>query len=140
MRMAARTTNTIRIKRVYDPAQPDDGRRILVDRLWPRGLSKEAAEVDIWAKALAPSDALRKRVHADPGFPEKVASFAAFERAYLIELKKAVVTDEGAQALDEIRSARIAGPVTLVFGAKHETRNNAAVLRDFLNAVTDKAS
>jgi uncharacterized protein YeaO (DUF488 family) len=130
--MAKRRPNEIHLKRVYVAPEPGDGRRILVDRLWPRGLSKEAAKIDFWAKALAPSDALRKRVHADPNYPDDLASFAAFEQAYRAEIEKAAATEDGARALVEIRSAMKAGTVTLLFGAKHETRNNATVLRGFL--------
>lgn len=130
--MAKRRSIEVHLKRVYAAPEPGDGRRILVDRLWPRGLSKEAAKIDFWAKAVAPSDALRKRVHADAGFPDANASWSAFERAYLAEVVAASKTPEGADALAAIRAAMAEGTTTLVFGAKHETRNNAAVLRDFL--------
>lgn len=132
--MAARPSRRIAIKRVYEAPSPGDGRRILVDRLWPRGLSKDAAKVDFWAKVLAPSDALRKRVHADPAFPDDAKAFADFDRAYRAELAIVLATPEGAAALGDIKSALRTGPVTLLFGLKNEERNHAAILRDVLVA------
>lgn len=132
--MIKRQRPTLQIKRVYLAPSLSDGRRVLVDRLWPRGLTKDAARIDFWAKALAPSDALRKRFHADPGFPDDNDSWAGFERAFVSEIVAATATPEGAAAMDTIRSAMAEGVVTLVFGLKNEVRNNAAVLRDFLSA------
>lgn len=130
--MAKRPASELRIKRVYAAPEPGDGKRILVDRLWPRGLSKEAAQIDFWAKALAPSDGLRKRVHADPAFPDDARAWAAFERAYRAELKASADSPEGAAAISEISGAVKDGAVTLLFGLKHELRNHALVLRDYL--------
>lgn len=125
----------ISVKRVYDPPSRKDGLRVLADRLWPRGLSNEKARVELWAKALAPSDALRRRVHADPDWPENDGRWLAFVAAYEKELD---ADDEGAtervRLLEEILKARREGPVTLLYGAKNETRNNAAALRDWIVA------
>lgn len=109
-------------KRVYDPAAPEDGARFLVDRLWPRGISKERAALTAWLRAVAPSDALRKRVHADPG------AWDDFVRDYRAELAhpKAVAD------LHTIRAAAAQGRVTLLFAASSADANNATVLRDFL--------
>ena len=109
------------IKRVYDEPAPADGMRILVDRLWPRGVRKE--RVDLWLKDIAPSDALRHQYH---GHPDQWEAFCA---AYAAELGSASVRP----ALDRLREAVQAGPVTLLYAARDETRNNAAALRDWLN-------
>lgn len=109
---------TIRIKRVYEPPADADGKRILVDRLWPRGLSKEKAEVDVWLKEVGPSNALRKWFGHDPDrWPE-------FTRKYRAELK-------GSAALKELKKAA-KGRVTLVYGAKDEKHNQAIVLQKIL--------
>ncbi len=127
--MSKAAASKLHIKRVYDAPEPGDGFRVLVDRLWPRGMSKDAAQVDLWAKALAPSDALRKKIHADPGFPDDLAVWSAFERAYRAEIAKAVATPDGAAALAAIETAMKKGSVTLLFGLKNEVRNHAAILR-----------
>lgn len=121
----------LRIRRVYDPPAADDGWRVLVDRLWPRGLSKDRAGIDLWAKSLSPSDALRRSVHGDPGFPDASPSWKRFVTAYRRELAAA---DEGArrEAIEAIRARLRAGPVTLLHASKNETRNNASALRDWL--------
>ncbi len=112
----------ITIKRVYDPPAEKDGERILVDRLWPRGLKKEAARLSSWLKDLGPTTELRKWFGHDPSRWEE------FRRRYETELqhpeKQAVLRDLVA------RSRK--GTVTLVFGAKDEIRNNAVVLRDLI--------
>jgi len=108
-----------RLKRVYDAPADDDGLRVLVDRLWPRGLSKDKAKVDLWLKDVAPSDALRREFHARP------ERWEAFRGAYRDEL-------EGNPALDELRELAAKQRVTLLFGARDETRNNAVVLKDLL--------
>ncbi|HEY4355800.1 MAG TPA: DUF488 domain-containing protein [Acidobacteriaceae bacterium] len=105
---------TIRIKRVYEPAADADGRRILVDRLWPRGLSKANAHVDVWLKDAGPSHALRKWFGHDPD------RWAEFQRKYRAELK-------GSAALQELKKAA-KGNVTLLYGAKDEEHNQAVVL------------
>ena len=113
----------VRIKRVYEPPGANDGVRVLVDRLWPRGLSKKVAAIDIWAKDLAPSSELRKWfAHEDDKFEE-------FARRYQIELD-AIKTDVE-QLLDSAEGRKI----TLVYGAKNSRSNNAVVLRDWLEAI-----
>ena len=108
-----------RLKRVYDAPADDDGLRVLVDRLWPRGLSKDKARVDLWLKDVAPSDALRREFHARP---ERWEDFRAAYRAEL----------EGNPALGELRALAAKQRVTLLFGARDEVRNNAVVLKDLL--------
>jgi len=112
----------IRIKRVYEEPDKDDGVRILVDRLWPRGLTKEKARVDLWLKEIAPSNDLRKRFH---GHPE---DWAAFKRTYAAELK----SPEAKEAAKELRRHLREGPVTLLYAAKDEEHNNAVALAAWL--------
>ena len=111
----------LQIKRVYETPATADGHRVLVDRLWPRGLTKEHAQVDTWLKDLAPSDELRQWFGHDP---EK---FAEFQKRYIAEL-------EGNPAVAELREVlstyRV---VTLVYGAKDEEHNQAVVLRDYFS-------
>ena len=110
----------IRLKRAYDPPTADDGYRILIDRLWPRGVRKADAAIDQWAKDLAPSTELRLWFGHDP------ASWEEFRRRYAQEL---ALQKEAIQALRE--QARN-DPITLVYAAKDERCNNAVALRDFL--------
>ncbi len=112
----------IRIKRVYDPPSPHDGMRILVDRLWPRGLSRDKARVDLWLKELAPSTELRKWFNHEP---EK---WDEFRRRYLQELQ------QQPEALAHAIDAMGTGPVTLLFGAREARFNDAVALRDFILA------
>ena len=113
----------IRIKRVYAPPAPEDGYRILVDRLWPRGLSKDAAAIDLWLKEIAPSAELRQWFGHDP------ARWPEFIDRYKSELK----TSERVAAFERLRQAeRDSGTVTLLFGAREETHNHAALLRRLL--------
>ena len=121
--MAKRTLH-IAIKRAYDEPAQQDGTRILVDRLWPRGLSKERAHIDLWLKEIAPSDELRKWFAHDP---EK---FAEFRSRYKAEL----VSGEGIDALGRLYELARQGPVTLVFAAHDTEHNNAVVLRDLFLA------
>lgn len=107
----------LRIKRVYEPRGRGDGERVLVDRLWPRGLSKQAAAVDRWMKALGPSDALRTWFGHDPG------RWAEFRRRYVAELR---AQREPLAALARKSRART---VTLLFGARDIEHNNAVVLK-----------
>ena len=110
------------LKRIYDPAAPGDGMRILVDRLWPRGVAKEKAKIDLWLKAIAPSDALRKRFHGKP------EDWAAFVAAYAKELES-----EAAQvAAKELRQYARKGRVTLLYAARDEQHNNAVALKSLL--------
>ncbi len=113
---------TLKIKRVYDPPAAADGARILVDRLWPRGLSKDKAKIDLWLKDIAPSDALRKKFHGKPD------EWAAFCRAYAAELKE----EEAQAAAKTLRGYARKGTVTLLYASRDETHNNAAALKDWL--------
>ena len=111
----------IQTKRVYDPSEKSDGFRILVDRLWPRGLTKEKAHVDLWLKDIAPSDALRKWFHHEAG------NWTEFEKRYRAELAKKK------DSLDELkRQEKEHGKVTLLFGSKDEKQNQAVVLAEIL--------
>jgi uncharacterized protein YeaO (DUF488 family) len=110
----------IATKRVYEPPAPDDGQRILVDRLWPRGLTKAAAHVDLWLKDIAPSTALRQWAHREPD------RWLEFQDRYWAELR------EQPEAVATLRRAIDAGKVTLLFAGKNETHNNAVALKAFL--------
>jgi uncharacterized protein YeaO (DUF488 family) len=110
------------VKRVYDPPAPGDGRRILVDRLWPRGVSKD--RIDLWLKDLAPSDALRHEFH---GHPDHWDEFCI---AYATELG----SPPAQAALATLAAERKQGPVVLLYAAKDENRNNAVALRLWLDA------
>lgn len=112
----------VAIKRAYEEAAPSDGTRILVDRLWPRGVSKERAHLDLWLKDVAPSTELRKWYGHDP------AKFAEFRQRYIHELD----AEPGRAALEQIRELARKGPVTLVFGARDVVHSEAAVLQDLL--------
>lgn len=112
----------LRLKRIYDPASPDDGYRVLVDRLWPRGVRRETSGIDAWAKELAPSDALRRWFGTDE------ATYVEFARRYRAEL----AAPELAAALSELRAKARAGTVTLLYAKRDTVENNAAVLRDVL--------
>ena len=110
----------IRLKRVYDAASDDDGHRVLVERLWPRGLSKDRARVDTWLKEIAPSTELRKWYGHDP------KKWDEFQRRYRHEL------DERPDAVVELEKLTRSGPVTFVFAARDEEHNSAVVLRAYL--------
>ncbi|QJW38379.1 DUF488 domain-containing protein [Cellulosimicrobium protaetiae] len=113
----------MRIKRVYEPADEGDGFRVLVDRLWPRGETKEKARVDLWLKEVAPSTELRRWFHHE----ERL--FDDFAERYRAEL------DANGEAVGELRAVVGRHPVvTLLFGAKDEQHNQAVVLRDYLAA------
>lgn len=112
----------IRIKRAYEPARPADGHRVLVDRLWPRGLSKERAHLDEWAKDIAPSDALRRWFGHDPRRWEK------FRERYLGELG----TARAEELLQGLAARARAGTITLVYAAHDELHNDAVVLAEEL--------
>ena len=113
---------SLAIKRVYDAPESSDGLRVLVDRLWPRGLSKERAQVDRWLKDVAPSRELREWFGHDP------AKFAEFRRRYEAELTQ----DPARSALAELRDLARAQRVTLVFAAHDTEHCNAVVLRELL--------
>ena len=108
---------SVTIKRVYAPSAPSDGSRILVDRLWPRGISKRKAALDGWAKDVAPSSGLRK------WFGHRPERFQEFAKRYRAELK-------GSEALKELRARK--GKVTLVYGARDPKINHARVLAQIL--------
>ena len=105
------------IKRVYDPALKTDGQRILIDRLWPRGLSKENAAIDIWLKEIAPSTELRKWFAHDP------AKMQEFSRRYILEL------EQNPAPLNELKQFIKKGKVTLLYAAKNAECNHAVVLQ-----------
>jgi len=112
-------------KRVYETPASSDGTRVLVDRLWPRGLSKQAAAIDAWLRDLAPSDELRKWFHAHP------EQWPAFRKRYWKEL----ALPEATRSLEELYRLAAKHKVTLLFASKDEEHNNAVVLRDLLNGV-----
>ncbi|WP_406864279.1 DUF488 family protein [Streptomyces sp. HUAS MG47] len=116
-RNAARTPD-LRVRRIYDPPEPDDGTRVLVDRLWPRGLKKTDAEIDEWPKALTPSTELRRWYHGTEG------EYEEFRRRYEQEL----AAPEAAAALDRLRELVAAGPVTLLTAAKDPSHSHTTVL------------
>ncbi|HET9948948.1 MAG TPA: DUF488 domain-containing protein [Longimicrobiales bacterium] len=110
----------VRTKRIYDPRTKDEGWRVLVDRLWPRGLKKEDARIDEWARDLAPSTELRKWFGHDP------KRWTEFQRRYRAELR------EQEEALEALRERARKGRVTLLYGAKDEQHNQAVVLAELL--------
>lgn len=110
----------IKLKRAYEPPTPDDGTRILVDRLWPRGVTKVDAAIDRWSKELAPSTPLRQWFGHDP------ARWQEFRRRYAEELH------QHPQQLGELRALARKGSITLVYGARDEAHNDAVVLREVL--------
>ena len=109
----------MKIKRAYAPAEAADGYRILVDRLWPRGISKEKAKIDLWLKSVAPSNELRKWFGHDP------ERFAEFDRRYRAELAES-------GALDELRAVLREHPDATLLFAAHDEHNNAVVLKELL--------
>ncbi len=110
----------LKIKRVYEKPDKSDGRRILVDRLWPRGLTKEKAKVDLWLKDIAPSTELRKWFGHDP------KKWRSFRGRYQTELK------QHAGPLKLLKSKAKEGPVTLVYGARDQEHNEAVFLKQLL--------
>ena len=119
---------TIRIKRVYDEPDGADGRRILVDRLWPRGLSKDKAKVAVWMKEIAPSTELRRWYGHDPN------KWSEFKRRYVEELE--ANSDRVEEVLREVQ----AGIVTFLYSSKEERLNNAAALKQYIESlIHDKA-
>jgi uncharacterized protein YeaO (DUF488 family) len=110
----------VKLKRAYEPPAPDDGTRILIDRLWPRGLSKEAAALDLWMKEIAPTTELRKWFAHDP------ARWEEFRHRYAEEVR------QNAEMLKELATLARQGSVTLVYSAHDEAHNDAIVLRDVL--------
>lgn len=113
---------TIRLKRAYEASSPADGVRILVERLWPRGLSKAKADVDVWLKEVAPSTELRR------WFSHDAAKWEEFRRRYRDELR------ERPEGLERLRSLVEAGPVTFVYGSRDQEHNAATVLKELLES------
>ena len=123
----------VQLKRAYDPPHADDGIRVLVDRLWPRGLSKAAAQFDEWVKDAAPSAALRKAWHQDPeGHSD--SHFTTFSEAYRAELTEPPASEALAHLVELARSV---DRLTLVYGAKDREINHAVVLREALLEALD---
>ena len=118
----------IRIKRVYEPVSKEDGFRILVDRLWPRGLKKDVAHIDKWVKEGAPSTTLRKWFNHDTG------KWEAFQSRYEEELK------ENAAVSDLLELIKVKKLVTLLYAAHDEEHNQAVVLKDFLERKSNRTS
>ncbi|PYT98957.1 MAG: DUF488 domain-containing protein [Acidobacteria bacterium] len=112
----------IRVKRVYETPKKEDGYRVLVDRLWPRGMKKEAAKIDLWMKDVAPSDALRKSFHHD------ALKWPIFEKTYQAELKK---KKDSLAELKKLEKEH--GTLTLLFGARDPEHNQAVVIAEALN-------
>lgn len=115
-------SDRLSIKRVYDAPSEDDGVRVLVDRIWPRGLAKSCAAVDLWLREIAPSDALRKWFGHDP------ARWGEFRVRYEAELA------DHADEVSRLRAMLGNGPLTLLYGAKDEAHNNALALIEYLRA------
>ena len=112
----------LRVRRVYEPAEGQDGVRVLVDRLWPRGIQKQRAAIDHWLKDLAPSHELRRQFHG------QAQQWDAFVAAYALEL-----TAPSAQgALQTLRDCIALGPVTLLYASRDERHNNAVALKHWL--------
>jgi len=111
----------LKIKRVYDPVSPDDGKRVLVDRLWPRGIKKEKAQIDEWLKEISPSNELRKWYSHDP------AKWTEFKERYQKELA------EKSELLKKIKAEAKKQTVTLLFSTKELELNNAVALKEILN-------
>lgn len=114
----------VRIKRVFEKKSPDDGWRVLVDRQWPRGVRKESAALDYWAKELAPSEELREFYHHDP---RRWGLFQARLRGELQESAAALKT------LEDLGARAKTGTVTLVYGSREAVMNNAAVVKEILD-------
>ncbi len=117
----------IKLKRAYEPYDESDGYRILVDRLWPRGVSKAKAKIDEWVKELAPSDSLRKwYAHQPPKWPE-------FKRRYFEELQNE------ATLLGTVMDKQAGHTVTFIYAAKDESYNNAVALKEYIDTMASEA-
>jgi len=116
----------VAVKRVYEPVSAADGARVLVDRLWPRGLTKEDAALKLWLRELAPSDELRKWFHANP------EGWRMFQKRYLKEL----ASPEASAAVEKLhRLAESKRKLTLLYASRNEQRNNATVLKELLEGM-----
>src|SRR5579863_7262194 len=120
--MPAKAGHPFKVKRVYASPEDGDGFRILVDRLWPRGISKDKARIDLWLKDVAPSDDLRRRFHGEP------SKWKEFVAAYDRELQEAPAR----AAIETLREQAAEGPVTLLYAARDEEHNNAVALKAWL--------
>ena len=127
LRGGERDRMIVRLKRAYAPAEPSDGVRILVDRLWPRGLTRESARVDLWLKDIAPSNELRKWFNHDP------KRWRSFRTKYFREIDSC--PDALAALLEHVRK----GPVTLVYAAREERYNDAVALNEYLSSRRKKS-
>ncbi len=116
----------VNVKRIYEAPQKADGTRVLVDRLWPRGVSKQRAALDAWLRELAPSDDLRHWFHSTPN------GWLQFRKKYLKELTRPEAADELKQLYDLANKRK---RLTLLFASKNEDQNNATVLRDLLEGM-----
>jgi uncharacterized protein YeaO (DUF488 family) len=116
----------IELKRAYDAPAPDDGRRFLVERLWPRGVRKDSLRLDAWLRDVAPSDGLRRWFGHDP------KKWAEFQRRYFAEL------DQNTDAWEPIQKAARRARITLVYSAHDTEHNNAIALKDYLESKMDK--
>jgi uncharacterized protein YeaO (DUF488 family) len=114
------TADQVKLKRAYEPVAADDGIRVLIDRLWPRGVKKADAAIDQWVKDIAPSTVLRKWFGHDP------SRWAEFRRRYAVEVH------QHPEQVSELRALARQGPITLVFSAHDEVHNDAVALRNFL--------
>lgn len=114
---------TIFLKRAYEPVEPSDGFRILVDRLWPRGVSKSSAYIDLWLKEIAPSTTLRKWFNHDP------LKWEEFRDQYFLELR------HNSEAVEQLTEHACRGVVTLVYGAKDKEHSHAVVLKEYLESL-----
>ncbi|MGN6297803.1 MAG: DUF488 domain-containing protein [Ginsengibacter sp.] len=112
----------IQLKRIYEAGSKEDGYRILVDRLWPRGFTKEKAALDLWLKEIAPSNELRKWFGHDPD------KWKDFQKKYRQELK------QNKEAIDILKDYIQKGKVTLLYAAKDEEHNEAQVIKDFISS------
>lgn len=110
-----------RLKRIYDSPLDSDGKRILVDRLWPRGMSKERAQIDWWAKELAPSHELRRSYDHSPQM------WHQFKAGYFAEL------DDNSESVENILQIAMSGPVTLLYASGDKIHNNALALKEYLD-------
>ncbi len=117
----------IRLKRAYEKPHADDGERILVDRLWPRGLTKQKARIDLWMKGIAPSSELRKWFGHDP------SKWEEFQRRYTAELR------QHADLIKELKRKARGATVTLIYAARDEAHNEAVVLKEFLERPVRRA-
>ncbi len=125
-----RRNTMIRIKRVYDPPGNEDGERVLVDRLWPRGLTRDRAQIDAWIKYIGPGTELRKWFGHDP------ARWGEFQKRYERELRD----PEKQAVLRDLAERGRRGVVTLVFGARDELHNNAMVLKHLIDGIARRVA